>query len=798
MTQGCRTERFLTAIAVGSFRHPKSVLFLVLAVTFFFSLGLTDLSFQTGLLDFLPRRSPQVQAFSRLLGSVSGVTNQELVWVELDPQKAAEQGVTSITDEVAIRAQEELASFVRSRVPSIEHVFGLPHWVKLARRAGGGDLALPDSSFEFRLYWGAVYGTQKEMLSPTISGDGKATLLGFVMNGDPLSNASRELGQEVFRAVLDYRDRDEKEFDVFRDDLLVPIGLASGMARMDQSLRQDVAYLAPIGCILLALFLGLAFGRVAPVVLALSSLLLGIIWVYGLMGWLGIRLNVVNIALVPLVLGSGIDFAIHVLNELQAAASSRTDPEFRFRWMAKRAGMALFLTTTISLSGLLSLAVSDVPGIVELGLLASFAMLSLFGLILTVPAAWAGFRGGEPDASGSHRSNSRVMEKLLLAVSGRGRSLSLVLVVGISLLCLVYRSESLYQLDVIQGNFPDDDPVSKAVARVRSGGGGAFPEFLIVEGDFTDPACLAYTRDLVRILKSEEGGLGPGTQVMGPARVLGSYMVLKDGVAAALPRFAAAGGDLSLAIPASTPELRSALNTMHTDPGFAPLVKLFMSPELDRAVLIVMPEETGLSLSGAETLWNRLENVIEAAEAKKPPGVETQFFGYRTMTYLFITTSLFWMKVLFVVSLVCATLVLLCYVRRLRLAFGVVFLMFLTGLWWLGLLQVCGVYVSVFLLFPLVFLVSLGSDYALHLIWNAQKTENLAEVYGTTGKAVLFSALTDGAVFFLFGWLSLKSASQVMVATGLAVVAIFFTTVLLIPLFLGKEKRNSGSTESAS
>ncbi|MEM7736063.1 MAG: hypothetical protein AAF267_09765, partial [Deinococcota bacterium] len=57
-------------------------------------------------------------------------------------------------------------------------------------------------------------------------------------------------------------------------------------------------------------------------------------------------------------------------------------------------------------------------------------------------------------------------------------------------------------------------------------------------------------------------------------------------------------------------------------------------------------------------------------------------------------------------------------------------------------------------------------------------------IYGETGKAVLFSALTDAAVFGLFSLAYLSSVTQVMLASTLAVIITLITTLLMVPLTL--------------
>ena len=460
---------------------------------------------------------------------------------------------------------------------------------------------------------------------------------------------------------------------------------------------------------------------------------------------------------------------------------------------ASRTGAALALTSLITVGGLLSLLLSGIPGMVQLGFFAAFGLAASTLLVLTLPPAFYALK--KQTKTVPYRP-SILMRRLMLGVA-RFRVPVALIVIGLTVLALFMQGRTLYQLDVIQGNFPPSDPVARAVARAGERLGGAFPEFVILEGDATDPALLAYTRALEAQLQET---LGEGTEVVSLNRILGSYEVLKDGVGSAVRRFFLAGGDLSRAAPDTREDIRSALTTMHSSPAWSPLVSVMTSPDLNLSVLIVRPPESAAStgsstsstasLEAAGELYEKLEGVLEATRAEKPESVTTHFLGYRTITYLFIQTSLFWMRVLFAASLLVACALLFLFTRSLRAVLTIAVVMAVTGVWWLGLLPLFGIYISVFLIFPVVFIVSIGSDYAVHLVLGVLGADarGAGEVYARTGKAVLFSVLTSSSVFFLFATMYLVSVTQVMLSVGLAVVATFVGTVLLVPLVMGSRE----------
>ena len=487
-----RLEQILTRLISRSAEQPRRTLFILFVATLVLGAGLFNLRFETGLLDWLPASNADVQAFGRVVREVDSITNQELLRLELDPEKAAQAGVSSITDERAIRAQEELASFVQARVPAIRHVIGLPLWIKLANFTSSGGKAdafvLPESSAEFALFWRGIEATQGELLGITVSQDQQTALLNFVIAGDPLADSSRQVGAALNRALTEYANWPGKRFDVLETASLTPVGLASGISNIDRILSRDLRLLAPLAALLLAAFLLLAFRSLRDTLAALALLLTALIWTFGAVGYLGLPLNIVNVTLFPLVLGVGIDYAVHMLN----AYGDVRDQTDRALYIASRTGVALVMATLITVVGLLALTLSGVPGIVELGLFAALSMVMLLALALTLlPALNALFPSRQTRAS----KFGTYLAHLMRFLSQRW-PLTASILITLSLLSLLGLGDTTYQLDAIQGNYPASDPFVRATEQIASGTGGAFPEFVIFQGDITSPAFLAYTRAL--------------------------------------------------------------------------------------------------------------------------------------------------------------------------------------------------------------------------------------------------------------------------------------------------------------
>jgi predicted RND superfamily exporter protein len=74
-------------------------------------------------------------------------------------------------------------------------------------------------------------------------------------------------------------------------------------------------------------------------------------------------------------------------------------------------------------------------------------------------------------------------------------------------------------------------------------------------------------------------------------------------------------------------------------------------------------------------------------------------------------------------------------------------------------------------------------------MWNTHKTGDPEYTYNTVGKAVFFSALTDGLAFYIFSFSYIKGfVAAPMLGVALAILCGFLVSLLVIPLFIKWEK----------
>jgi uncharacterized protein len=125
--------------------------------------------------------------------------------------------------------------------------------------------------------------------------------------------------------------------------------------------------------------------------LPLAVILIGIVWAFGLAGYLGIPLTIVTIAGLPVMLGIGIDYAIqmHARVEEEVVIDRAAHP---IQETARNLGPALLVVTFDAIFAFAALRFAKVPMLRQFGLLLAIGIAVICLCSIVVPLAILGIR----------------------------------------------------------------------------------------------------------------------------------------------------------------------------------------------------------------------------------------------------------------------------------------------------------------------------------------------------------------------------------------------------------------------
>ncbi len=176
-------------------------------------------------------------------------------------------------------------------------------------------------------------------------------------------------------------------------DSLGPQAKLTGINVLSRSLRGDVrrdaAESAVIGLILVIILLWIDFRSVRSAMLALVPLAIGLVWMLGAMAALDLHFNFMNLFVITMILGIGVDYGIHVIHRyLEEREAGSADTVHAVEETAR--GVMLAALTTII--GFGSLATSHYPGLVSMGLVSMLGTLATAFVAIAVVPAWLFWR----------------------------------------------------------------------------------------------------------------------------------------------------------------------------------------------------------------------------------------------------------------------------------------------------------------------------------------------------------------------------------------------------------------------
>jgi len=147
----------------------------------------------------------------------------------------------------------------------------------------------------------------------------------------------------------------------------------------------DAFRASAIGIVLVFLLMWADLGSPGRSALALLPLVLGMVWMLGVMSFLGLRINFMNIFVITMVIGIGVDYSVHFLHRWFETGGN---PE-ALAGISKAIAVAA-LTTIV---GFGSLALSHYPGLRSVGFAAILGALATAVISITVLPVLLSWRG---------------------------------------------------------------------------------------------------------------------------------------------------------------------------------------------------------------------------------------------------------------------------------------------------------------------------------------------------------------------------------------------------------------------
>ncbi len=147
-------------------------------------------------------------------------------------------------------------------------------------------------------------------------------------------------------------------------------------AELRKIVWDDALKAAVLGMIVVFILMWLDLGGPLQSLLALLPLAVGMVWMLGAMGWMGLRLNFFNIFVLTMIIGIGVDYGVHLLHRWNESGGDRE--------AVAETAKAIAVAALTTMVGFGSLVLSHYPGLRSVGAAAILGAFSTAVLGITL------------------------------------------------------------------------------------------------------------------------------------------------------------------------------------------------------------------------------------------------------------------------------------------------------------------------------------------------------------------------------------------------------------------------------
>ncbi|MEZ7972579.1 MAG: MMPL family transporter [Pseudomonadales bacterium] len=475
----------IEALFTLGLRQQRLITIIVIAITIPMFWGVTRLEIDTSFNSLIPADEPEKLAYQRAMDQF-GSDNKTIIYIR-DKQLWTADKLT------------RLDGLVRA-LKDTKHVYRV------------------NSLFNLRIIEGKRDQNNKPQISSKLVLDGvpaddiEAKQARLRAGSNPLytGNLFSEDGTvtAIIVTVQDLENSEDFSIDVYNKletiigpqrphfEQIFQVGPPRINAELQQSLTADFKLLGPLSAIVLVGSILFFMRSMLAAMIPLITSALAIIWTFGVMGWLGIPINILSVMIPSLIIVIGSTEDTHMMSAFFGGLSEQTENQGSvtvaqknqaIRYMAKHTGLPMLLTVLTTFLGFASNLFGNIV------LIQHFAIASTFAIffngvitILVVPVMLAKFgksigRGAGPSELYGNNLPDQIIRVFRIT---QDRFPNVVLSITL-VLCVffTYHASHLYVTNDPLSYFPDDKPLIQEAQTIHEDLAGIKVFFIALEAE---------------------------------------------------------------------------------------------------------------------------------------------------------------------------------------------------------------------------------------------------------------------------------------------------------------------------
>jgi hydrophobe/amphiphile efflux-3 (HAE3) family protein len=329
----------------------------------------------------------EVRANEGVLGVISPLTALEFTNAIVSPRQG-DDPLSSVAATILLGAQEQATAAgdtasadarLDDSLRTLERLNAIPAAERTLDNPTWAEFLLVDNAGEVRKALRPFF-PPRPGAEPTLENVGSAQMVTRLVG-----NASIEAEGNAAEAVLAATAAANIEgFD------LLSTGAPVLLKDINDYLQGGMLTLGGIALLIMLIVLAVTF-RVRTRLLSLGVTVVAIVWIFGLLGFIGFDLSLVTIAGLPILIGMGIDFAIQMHNRVEEELLVDRSPDpfaMTLRWL----GPPLVVAVVAAVIAFISMQISEVPMVRDFGVMLAIGIVVLLVAGVAVSLAALGAR----------------------------------------------------------------------------------------------------------------------------------------------------------------------------------------------------------------------------------------------------------------------------------------------------------------------------------------------------------------------------------------------------------------------
>ncbi len=463
------------------YKRRALVALFILLVTVLTGTGMLRLQVDTGVDSLIPAGDPSRLVYQKVMGEF-GTDNKTIIYIKdrdlWTPAKLAgiEKLHLAIEKIDGVNRVDSLFSLhtvqgEENKIVSRPLLIAAPKTKQEALEAKKSALANP-------LYQGNYFSDDGEVTAVIVS----------VRDSEDSNNFSRKIHLALEKQIQVHRETFER---------VAQVGPPRINAELKHSLYEDFILLGPLSVVVLVVSILIFMRSWLSAIVPLVTSLLTIIWTFGVMGWVGVPLNILSAMIPSLIIVIGSTEDTHMMAaflrglEANPGRSSRKEA---VQYMANHIGLPMVLTVLTTTLGFASNLFSDIGLIQHFSFAATFAMLANgFITIMVMPLMLSLFGPEEGTYLVKEFKRNSLPERIMSVFRYSQTRFPMTILVLTAMLCafFIYQASKLYVTNDPLSYFPEERPLIQDTKRIHEDLAGIKIFFISLESKkgkaFQDP-----------------------------------------------------------------------------------------------------------------------------------------------------------------------------------------------------------------------------------------------------------------------------------------------------------------------